>query len=156
MKHCKSGITVVNLVITIVVLAVAAFVILMKIFSVGAQVRAVEVEQQVRTWNKLQVAFALNNERLGSFKDIAYVPPGKLRDEGEASKGSSFNYSSDLLNGKGRFLAINNTKMEKCRKYEGTWLAYANPENIMGNAVIELPIQKCAVLTPKFDVIDIH
>jgi len=147
------SISIVNLVIAIVFIGAIAFIVFYKLFAVDAQIKAVEVNQQAGKWNKLSVAYAIAYERLGSFKEIGYIPYGKVDKDGESSKSKYFNYSSDLINGKGRFLAINRVKLDKCLKYEGEWLAYGNPEQVVGNAVVEPPIPKCAVLTPDFELL---
>jgi len=147
------SISIVNLVIAIVFIAAVAFIVFYKIFAVDAQIKAVEVNQQASKWNKLQVAYAITNEKLGSFSEIGYVPYGNVESDGESSKSKYFNYNSDLINGKGRFLAVNRVKLDKCKKYEGQWLAYGNPEQVAGNAVVELPIPKCAILTPDFELL---
>jgi len=149
----KFGITLVNLIIAIVFIAIAAFVVFHKLFALSGQVRAMEVEPQAGKWNKMHLAYALEYEKLGSFRDIGYVPHGEVMKEGEASRSSTFSYSSDLINGKGRFLAVNRKTLDACKKYDGQWFAYINPEQMIGNAVAEAPIKRCAVLTPNFELL---
>jgi len=138
--------------IAIALIATLAFIVFYKLFSVDAKVKAVEVSQEAGKWNRLSVAYAIFYEQLGSFKEIEYVPIGKVDADGEGSQSKYFKYSSDLKNGKGRFLAVNRVSLDKCFKYEGQWFAYMNPEQIVGNAVPELPLRKCAVLTPDFEL----
>jgi hypothetical protein len=152
-KNFTAGITVVNLVIAIVLLTAFGFVAYYKLFAISSLVRATEVSQQVGKWNKAHLAYALETEKLGSFKDIGFVPTGEATKDGEAGRSSTFNYSSDLINGRGRFLAINRVSLDDCKKYKGQWLAYINPEQLMGNAVAELPIERCAILTPNFELL---
>ncbi len=147
------GITVVNFVIAIVLITALAFVVFYKLFAVDAHVKAAEVNLQVGKWNKLQVTYAMAYENLGSFRDIGYIPYGKIASDGESSKSRVFSYSSDLRNGKGRFLAVNRVSLNDCLRYEGYWLAYGNPEQIIGNAVVELPVARCAELTPDFELL---
>jgi len=61
-----------------------------------------------------------------------------------------------LTRGKGRFLAINRVSLDKCGKGEGAWFAYGNPEQIVGNAVVEPPVARCAALTPHFELLRGH
>ena len=147
------SISIVNLVIAIVLIAALGFIVFYKIFAVDAQIKAIEVSQQAGKWNKLLVAYAISNEKLGSFKEIGYIPYGNVESDGESSKSKYFSYNSDLENGKGRFFATNRVKLDKCLKYEGQWLAYGNPEQVVGNAVVELPVPKCAILTPDFELL---
>ena len=142
-----------NLVVAIVLITALAFIVFYKLFAVDAQVKAVEVSLQAGKWNRLLVAHALEYEKLGSFKEIGYIPYGKVATDGESSKSRVFNYSSDLENGKGRFLAINRVSLDSCLRYEGYWLAYGNPEQVVGNAVVELPVSRCAILTPYFELL---
>jgi hypothetical protein len=153
-KYHIPGIPVSNLVIAIVLLSILAFVVFNKIFATDAKIRAMEVSQQAGQWNKLQVTYAIHNEKLGNFTEIGYVPPGKLAPDGESSRSKTFSYSSDLDNGIGRFLAINIVTLEKCKKNKGQWFAYGNPEQFVGNAVAEVPMRsECAVLTPDFELL---
>ncbi|MDR0518168.1 MAG: hypothetical protein LBH25_14115 [Fibromonadaceae bacterium] len=152
-KNLVSGITVVNLAVAIVFIFATLFVIFYKIFAVSAHLKAMEVNLQVGRWNKMHLIYALETEKLGSFKDIGFIPQGEVAKDGEASKGPYFNYSSDLLNGKGRFLAVNRVGLDACKKYDGQWFAYINPEQIIGNAVAEAPIKRCAELTPDFELL---
>jgi hypothetical protein len=152
-RDFTAGITVVNLVIAIVLLTAFGFIAYYKLFAVSSLIKATEVSQQAGKWNKMHLAYALENESLGSFKDIGYVPAGEVTKDGEAGRSPTFNYSSDLINGKGRFLAVNRVSLDDCKKYKGQWLAYINPEQIIGNAVSELPIGKCAILTPNFELL---
>jgi len=145
-----------NFLTAIAFIAVLAFIVFYKLFSVDAQVKAVEVSQEAGKWNRLSVTYALYCEQLGSFKEIGYVPIGKVDKDGEGSKSKYFKYSSDLINGKGRFLAVNRVSLDKCLKYEGVWFAYMNPEQIVGNAVPELPLRKCAILTPEFELFKVR
>jgi len=147
------GVTIVNLVVAIVLVTALAFIVFYKLFAVDAQVKAVEVSLQAGKWNRLLVAHAMEYEKLGSFKEIGYVPNGKVAADGESSKSGVFNYSSDAKNGEGRFLAINRVSLNNCLRYEGYWLAYGNPEQMVGNAVVELPIRRCAILTPYFELL---
>jgi hypothetical protein len=146
------GVTVVNFIIAVVLILAFAFVIFYKLFALSAQVKALEVNPQAGRWNRLLVAYAIETETLGSFKEIGFVPYGKLAEDGESSKSSTFSYSSDLENGKGRFLAINIIGLDNCKKKEGHWFAYGNIEQFAGNAVAEPPIKRCAVLTPNFEL----
>ena len=147
------SITVVNLVVAIVLITALAFIVFYKLFAADAQVKAVEVSMQAGKWNRLQVAYAMEYEELGSFTEIGYIPVGKVAADGESSKSQVFSYSSDLENGKGRFLAINRVSLDNCLRYEGYWLAYGNPEQVVGNAVVELPVSRCAILTPYFELL---
>ncbi len=147
------GITVVNLVIAVVLITALAFIVFYKLFAVDAKIKASEVNPQAGQWNKLLVSYAMEREELGTFKEIGYVPYGKVAPDGESSKSQVFNYSSDFLNGKGRFLAVNRISLNDCSRYEGLWLAYGNPEQIVGNAVAELPVLRCAILTPNFELL---
>jgi len=153
MSKYEYSISVVNLITAILFIAVVVFIVFYKLFAVEAQVKALEVSQQAGKWNRLSVTYAIENEKLGSFKEIGYVPFGKVASDGESSQSKYFNYSSDLANGKGRFLAVNRVKLDNCSKYEGEWFAYMNPEQIVGNAVPEPPISKCAILTPDFELL---
>ncbi|MCL2260194.1 MAG: hypothetical protein FWC15_02440 [Fibromonadales bacterium] len=153
MNRSNTGITIVNLSVAIVLMGALVFIVIHKLFAVDAKVRAVEVLEQAGQWNKLLVAYAIENEELGSFTEIGYVPIGKVAKDGESSKSDVFEYNSDLANGKGRFLAINRVSLNECRKRKGEWFAYGNPEQIVGNAVAEAPIAKCAVLTPYFELL---
>jgi len=153
MNRSNAGITIVNLSVAIVLMGALAFIVFYKLFDLDAKVKATEVLQQSWQWNKLLVAYAIENEELGSFKEIGYVPPGKVAADGESSKSHFFKYSSDLEGGKGRFLAINRVRLNECRKNEGEWFAYGNPEQIVGNAVVEAPVARCAVLTPYFELL---
>jgi hypothetical protein len=153
-KYHTPGIPVTNLVVAIVLISIFAFIVFNKASATDAKVRAVEVSQQAGQWNKLQVAYAIHNEKLGSFTQIGYVPPGTLAKDGESSKSRSFSYSSDLETGIGRFLAINIVSLEKCKKHKGRWGAYGNPDQIMGNAVAIPPeVPECAALTPDFELL---
>jgi hypothetical protein len=143
----------VNLVIAIVLITALSFIVFNKLFAVDAQVKAGEVSLQAGKWNKLLLTYAMEYEKLGSFEEIGYVPYGKIASDGESSKSKVFNYSSDLKNGKGRFLAINRVSLDNCLRYEGYWLAYGNPEQMVGNAVVELPVSRCAILTPYFELL---
>jgi len=137
----------------IVFICALVFIVVHKLFAVDARIRAAEVVEQAGKWNKLLVAYAIENEELGSFTEIGYVPPGKVAKDGESSKSDAFKYSSDQDHGKGRFLAINRVSLDKCGKYEGEWFAYGNQEQIVGNAVAEPPVARCAGLTPDFELL---
>jgi hypothetical protein len=152
-RELRSGFTFANMVIAIALITATGFVAFYKLFAVSAQVKAVEVNQQTAKWNKMHLAYALETEKLGAFKDIGFVPYGDVAKDGESSKSSYFNYSSDLLNGKGRFLAVNSVRLDACKKHDGQWFAYINPEQIIGNAVAEAPIQRCAILTPDYELL---
>jgi len=145
-----------SLLIAIALIAALAFIVFYKLFSVDVHVKAAEVSQEAGKWNRLSVTYALTYEKLGSFKEIGYVPIGKVDKDEEGSESKYFKYSSDLANGTGRFLAVNKVNLDNCRKYEGEWFAYMNPEQIIGNAVPELPIRKCAVLTPEFELFKVR
>ncbi|MCL2207196.1 MAG: hypothetical protein FWB90_03765 [Fibromonadales bacterium] len=153
MNRSNTSITIANLSVAVVLVGALAFIVVYKLFAVDAKVKASEVILQAGQWNKLLVAHAIENEDLGSFAEIGYVPPGKLSEGGENSKSRYFKYSSDLDNGKGRFLAVNTVSFNECRKYEGKWFAYGNPEQIVGNAVAEAPVARCATLTPFFELL---
>jgi hypothetical protein len=152
-RELWSGITVVNFVIAVVLITATGFVVFYKLFAISAHVKAAEVNPQAGRWNKMHLTYALETEKLGSFKEIGYIPYGDVAKDGESSQSSYFNYSSDLLNGKGRFLAVNRVRLEACKKYDGQWFAYINPEQMIGNAVAEAPISRCAVLTPDFELL---
>ena len=151
--HCKFGVTIVNLIIALAFLFAGGFVLFHKLFAISADVKALEVEREAGKWNKMHLAYALENEKLGSFKEIGYVPFGEILKDGEASKSKIFSYSSDLINGRGRFLAINRVTLAQCRRHDGQWFAYINPEQIIGNAVAESPVERCAVLLPNFELL---
>jgi len=149
----KSGITIVNVIIALAFLFAAGFVLFHKLFAVSTNVKVLEVEQEASKWNKMHLAYALEYEKLGSFNEIGFVPFGEILKEGEASKSKTFSYSSDLMNGRGRFLAINRINLDRCRKHDGQWFAYINPEQMIGNAVAESPVERCAVLLPNFELL---
>ena len=50
-------------------------------------------------------------------------------------------------------MAENKVHLDDCKRYDGQWFAYINPEQMIGNAVAEAPISRCAVLTPDYELL---
>jgi prepilin-type N-terminal cleavage/methylation domain-containing protein len=75
-KNSKQGFTLIELMVVIVIIGILAAIAIPKLFGMSAKAKASEVGPAAGTWSKLQLAYIMETEEVGTFKEIAYSMPG--------------------------------------------------------------------------------
>jgi len=139
----KKGFTLIELMVVIVIIGILAAIAIPKLFGMSAKAKASEVGPAVGTWAKLQLAFVMEKEELGSFKEIAYKAPG------DGGKTATFDYTGkegDSVKGQWEAKLVPAKLTDDC-KDGATWEAsFATIDNEEPSTVKN----GCPELTPNF------
>jgi prepilin-type N-terminal cleavage/methylation domain-containing protein len=160
----KKGFTLIELMVVIVIIGILAAIAIPKLFGMTAKAKASEVGPAAGTWSKLQQAYVLDRDSLGSFTKIGYTPPGEKVEggEGKESETGTFHYKgtpvgTNTTRDEATWEAKSIVKLGDCKE-GATWSASikmtgegetGKPEGTVAGGGDD--DADCQTLTPNFD-----
>jgi len=144
----KKGFTLIELMVVIVIIGILAAIAIPKLFGMSAKAKASEVGPAAGTWLKMQMAYTLEKDLVGSFTSIGYTPPS------ETGKGS-FDYTDNTpptiaADTDAEWEAKRITKLnDACNTNSDTWTAKYNKDGEITTTIAGGG--GCEALTPSFD-----
>jgi prepilin-type N-terminal cleavage/methylation domain-containing protein len=138
-KRQKSGFTLIELMLVIMILSILAAIALPKMFAISAKAKAADLAPAKGTWRKMQEAYYLETRQHGTFMSIGFAVP--------ASNSFTFeDTGTDTTTG--LFIAKNYVGLAECAANTGVWQASIIANVIVPNVEGGSP---CATLAPSFN-----
>lgn len=140
----KQGFTLIELMVVVVIIGILAAVAVPKLFGMIAKSKASEVGPAAGTYVKLQEAYASEQDKIGTWKDIGYKSPA-----GESVEASTTNFK--YTPGDSSWTAKSIVGLNDCAK-GGKWMITAAYAASTGNVTSTPSIEgtDCEALTPNF------
>jgi len=154
----KKGFTLIELMVVIVIIGILAAVAIPKLFGMNAKAKASEVGAAAGTWSKLQQAYFMEKDNVGTIKRIGFDAPGKDKKDTDcdAGKTQAFCYTGLEDDDKaGQFNANPNVKLNDCTTTMSWNLTYVVTDGADGKALTKggSVSEDCQILTPNFCLI---
>ena len=154
----KQGFTLIELMVVIVIMGILAAVAVPKLFGMIAKSKASEVGPAAGTYVKLADVYYVENNAMGTWKDIGYNAPNGS--SGSSSQSTNFTYGNSTAtattSGSATWGAFNRVALNDCGVNTGdVWTVTPTFSSTSGAVVYTAAISQsaCGVLTPNFDKI---
>lgn len=150
----KSGFTLVEVMVVVIILGVLAAVGLPKMFGVIAKAKAAEIPVAAGTYISLQNTYLHENNGVGSWQNIGYAAPDGGQSEYFEYRGCIQGTIAIKANGKRMvgWQAFNKSSLNDCQPYS-TWSVVLEPLDIHKLRYRHLVSSiECGVLTTSWDI----
>ena len=151
----KQGFTLIELMVVIVIMGILAAVAVPKLFGMIAKSKASEVGPAAGTYVKLADVYFVENNTMGTWKDIGYNAPNGS--QGSTSSTTNFKYLGATAKKSGEFTwkAQNAVALNDCGKEVGAWTIVPTFDTTKGEVSYAAAVSGsgCSELTPNFSKI---
>jgi len=140
MKAQKKGFTLIELMVVIVIIGILAAIAIPKLFGMSAKAKAQEVPGAAGTWTKLQSAYVIEKDEMGTPTSISYLLPGLTAASNIGTvTGFNYNVATNTWSAKAK------QDLNDCKSTEGWDVTMAM--SAVSNATAAT---NCLTLTPNF------